>query len=333
MSRPFPKRVSVETVIQGQPNMKPPKAGDHVLVHYTGRLKDGTVFDSSVDRGQPFSFQLGTGKVIRGWDVGVERMGLGEKAMLYIPADQAYGERRTGPIPPNSDLIFEIQLLRVVDCDIRFFPNGRAWRWDKKQSAFLQPSEAAVEAAREEQTIFSEAALMDSSDDDDDGGGGKDRAVKIGKDHQADIPPLRPKGKPAARAAPQPAPRPTSQPAAKPTAAPAPVPAQPAPAPAPTQSTTSAAVPQYQVLDNGEGVITVRIELPGLTHIRDFEVDVHVDSVTVRRGADAAAAAAGGAVGAFVLQIALGAAVDRGRAVAKFSKKKAQLSITAPTIR
>ena len=90
------------------------KAGDTVSVHYTGTLRDGTKFDSSVDRGLPFDFELGAGMVIQGWDLGVEGMKVGGKRNLDIPADLAYGERSPSPtIPPNSDLLFEVELLEV----------------------------------------------------------------------------------------------------------------------------------------------------------------------------------------------------------------------------
>lgn len=85
--------------------------GEQVLVHYTGWLKDGTQFDSSLTRPKPFDFQLGAGGVIRGWDKGVEGMKVGEKRLLDIPAHLAYGERSRGSIPANSPLLFEVELL------------------------------------------------------------------------------------------------------------------------------------------------------------------------------------------------------------------------------
>ena len=96
-------------------------AGDKVSVHYTGWLYDERVpekrsrkFDSSLDRGQPFSFVLGAGQVIRGWDEGVAGMRVGGKRTLRIPADMGYGKRGAGRvIPPHASLVFEVELLDV----------------------------------------------------------------------------------------------------------------------------------------------------------------------------------------------------------------------------
>jgi FKBP-type peptidyl-prolyl cis-trans isomerase len=91
------------------------KAGDTVKVHYTGRLMNGTKFDSSLDRDEPFQFTLGQGMVIKGWDEGVVGMKKGGKRKLTIPADKAYGAAGSPPkIPPNSALVFEIELVEIV---------------------------------------------------------------------------------------------------------------------------------------------------------------------------------------------------------------------------
>ena len=91
------------------------ETGMSVSVHYTGKLEDGTVFDSSIPRGQPFTFTLGAGQVIKGWDLGVEGMKLGEKRSLVIPPHLGYGIRGAGAtIPPNATLIFDIELLEVA---------------------------------------------------------------------------------------------------------------------------------------------------------------------------------------------------------------------------
>ena len=90
------------------------KAGKTVSVHYTGWLENGTKFDSSLDRRQPFSFRLGAGQVIRGWDEGVAGMKVGGKRKLTIPSDLGYGARGAGGvIPPNATLIFDVELLGV----------------------------------------------------------------------------------------------------------------------------------------------------------------------------------------------------------------------------
>ncbi len=89
-------------------------AGKTANVHYTGWLENGTKFDSSVDRGQPFSFPLGAGRVIKGWDEGVQGMKVGGKRKLTIPSDLGYGSRGAGGvIPPNATLIFDVELLGV----------------------------------------------------------------------------------------------------------------------------------------------------------------------------------------------------------------------------
>lgn len=91
-----------------------PKSGQGVSVHYTGWLEDGTKFDSSVDRGEPFVFVIGTGRVIKGWDEGVMTMKVGGKRKLTIPPGLAYGKEGVGPIPPDATLIFEVELLEIL---------------------------------------------------------------------------------------------------------------------------------------------------------------------------------------------------------------------------
>lgn len=91
-----------------------PKKGQKVKVHYTGKLEDGSVFDSSVQRGVPIEFTLGVGQVIKGWDEGIADMKVGEKRQLIIPPDLGYGANGYPPvIPPNSILIFDTELVEV----------------------------------------------------------------------------------------------------------------------------------------------------------------------------------------------------------------------------
>jgi FKBP-type peptidyl-prolyl cis-trans isomerase len=88
-------------------------SGDRVVVHYTGRFVDGTVFDSSVERKEPFQFVLGIGQVIKGWDQGIVGMKVGGKRILSVPSELGYGANDYGPIPGGSTLIFEVELLKV----------------------------------------------------------------------------------------------------------------------------------------------------------------------------------------------------------------------------
>lgn len=89
------------------------KSGDTVTVNYLGTLLDGTKFDSSYDRNQPFTTQIGVGQVIKGWDEGIVGMKVGGKRKLTIPPALGYGDQAAGSIPPNSTLVFEVELLSV----------------------------------------------------------------------------------------------------------------------------------------------------------------------------------------------------------------------------
>jgi peptidylprolyl isomerase len=90
------------------------ESGDEVVIHYNGTLKDGTKFDSSYDRGEPFQTQIGTGQVIEGWDKGVVGMKVGGKRKLIIPPSMGYGDAEIPGIPAGSTLIFEVELLEVL---------------------------------------------------------------------------------------------------------------------------------------------------------------------------------------------------------------------------
>ncbi|MEN9407668.1 MAG: hypothetical protein RLZZ455_884 [Candidatus Parcubacteria bacterium] len=89
------------------------KKGDTVVIHYNGTLTDGTKFDSSYDRGEPFETQIGVGVVIQGWDEGVVGMKTGGKRKLIIPPDLGYGDQQMGSIPANSTLIFDVELIEI----------------------------------------------------------------------------------------------------------------------------------------------------------------------------------------------------------------------------
>ncbi len=104
----------LQSVVMQQGNGAAAKSGDTVSVHYVGTLTDGKKFDSSRDRGQPFTFTLGKGMVIKGWDQGVVGMKVGEKRKLTIPGPLAYGAAGHPPvIPPNATLVFEIEMMSI----------------------------------------------------------------------------------------------------------------------------------------------------------------------------------------------------------------------------
>lgn len=103
--------MKIEDITLGNGALAEP--GKTIVVHYTGTLEDGTKFDSSVDRGTPFEFTLGAGQVIKGWDTGFDGMKVGGKRRLTIPPEMGYGSRAAGTIPPNSTLIFDVELLDV----------------------------------------------------------------------------------------------------------------------------------------------------------------------------------------------------------------------------
>jgi peptidylprolyl isomerase len=92
-----------------------PLPGEKVIVNYTGLLSSGVKFDSSLDRGQPFVFDLGKGQVIKGWDEGIGKLRVGDQATFIIPPQLAYGEKGRGPIPPNATLIFIVELVAIQE--------------------------------------------------------------------------------------------------------------------------------------------------------------------------------------------------------------------------
>lgn len=104
--------LNVETTQEGSGPAA--EAGDTLSVHYEGRLTDGTIFDSSYRRNEPLEFQVGTGRVIPGWDQGLLGVRAGQKLRLEVPADMAYGSQSVGPIPANSALIFDVEVVEVI---------------------------------------------------------------------------------------------------------------------------------------------------------------------------------------------------------------------------
>jgi peptidylprolyl isomerase len=109
-------RLQIEDLLLG--DGKEVVKGALITTQYKGTLEDGTVFDSSYDKGRPFQCVIGTGRVIKGWDIGLMNMRVGGKRKLFVPAHLAYGERQIGAhIKPNSNLIFEIELLEVLTRD------------------------------------------------------------------------------------------------------------------------------------------------------------------------------------------------------------------------
>ena len=107
-----PSSLTVEDLVVGTGATA--AAGDTVTVHYVGTLLNGTKFDSSYDAGRPFTFKIGAGQVIPGWDQGVPGMKVGGKRRLTIPPSLGYGNQAVGPIPPNSTLRFDIDLLSIA---------------------------------------------------------------------------------------------------------------------------------------------------------------------------------------------------------------------------
>jgi len=107
----YPDGLKVEVLEEGVGD--PIEVGNLAVVHYTGTLDDGTVFDSSIERGRPFEFTVGVGQVIEGWDLGVLGMRVNEKRRLVIDPELAYGSRAIGSIPANSRLTFEVELLEI----------------------------------------------------------------------------------------------------------------------------------------------------------------------------------------------------------------------------
>lgn len=115
----------LEYTIKEKGTGKKPKIGDKIFVHYTGKLTNDTIFDSSLNRGAPFSFKLGAGQVIKGWDEAFLLLQVGDKATIKFGPELGYGERQTGPIPANSTLIFDVELLDIVESPTAWDVKGK----------------------------------------------------------------------------------------------------------------------------------------------------------------------------------------------------------------
>ncbi len=120
-----------------------PNTGDFLRVHYTGTLLNGSKFDSSKDRNEPFMFQLGKGRVISGWEIGMAKFKKGGKGVLYIPAELGYGSRDLGDIPANSPLKFEVEILDVMDAAAL-----QAYKEEKRRAMVERQKIAQQEAAK-----------------------------------------------------------------------------------------------------------------------------------------------------------------------------------------
>ena len=105
----------LEYTITEKGSGKKPQTGDKVIVHYTGKLTNDTVFDSSVKRGEPFTFKLGAGQVIKGWDEAFQLLQVGDKATIKFGPELGYGAQEMGKIPANSTLIFDVELVDVIE--------------------------------------------------------------------------------------------------------------------------------------------------------------------------------------------------------------------------
>ncbi len=147
-----------------------PLKRDTVVVHYTGKLTNDTVFDSSVKRGVPFSFKLGMGQVIKGWDEGISYLHVGDKAILTIPPNLGYGDRATGKIPPNSTLIFEVKLLEVKEGVRPFNVDGKEVKTTESGLKYIVVSKGTGVKAEAGKTVkvhysgfLEDGTLFDSS--------------------------------------------------------------------------------------------------------------------------------------------------------------------------
>lgn len=144
-----PSGLKVKLIAEGKG--KPATTGSRVTVHYTGTLTDGKKFDSSKDRNQPFSFKLGVGQVIRGWDEGIALLKVGDKAILTIPSELGYGTQGSPPtIPANATLIFEVELLGVEEAFKPYDVTGKETKVTKSGLSYIVVAEGPANGPRAE---------------------------------------------------------------------------------------------------------------------------------------------------------------------------------------
>ncbi|KAK9479044.1 hypothetical protein V1514DRAFT_35230 [Lipomyces japonicus] len=166
-------RIGILRKVPAEDCLRKSRKDDIILVHYQGKLQDGTEFDSSYKRKEPFKFTLGKGQVIPGWDRGLLSMCIGEKRKLTIPPNLAYGEKAIGPIPASSTLTFEVELLQIAGYDAKSSQTKKAPEPTPEgeftiQTAPATPEEdgTTVEATREPAATPEQSIAISKSEDD-----------------------------------------------------------------------------------------------------------------------------------------------------------------------
>jgi FKBP-type peptidyl-prolyl cis-trans isomerase len=163
----------LEYTIKEKGNGKKAQAGDKVVVHYTGKLTNDTVFDSSVSRGQPFTFKLGAGQVIKGWDEAFQILQVGDKATIKFGPELGYGDREMGKIPANSTLIFDVELLDVIEGPRPFDVKGKDTVTTASGLKYImvqtnksgEPAIAGTKVTAEYNAYLKDGKMFDSSKD------------------------------------------------------------------------------------------------------------------------------------------------------------------------
>jgi peptidylprolyl isomerase len=171
VGKEFKTESGLKYVINTEGSGQRAKIGDKVVVHYTGKLTNDSIFDSSVSRGQPFSFKLGVGQVIKGWDEGVALLNVGDKATFTIPSYLAYGEQGAGGvIGPNETLIFEVELLEIQESLKQFDVTGKDTITTESGLKYIKINETDGEQAQANRLVsvhysgyLTDGSLFDSS--------------------------------------------------------------------------------------------------------------------------------------------------------------------------